>query len=260
MSMLLPRSYSTGSRSARRDSPAELEPAQEPDSSNPQFRSVEVQVQPEETPQDVPNDEPTNVVEDKLADPETSAQPPLDPEAKYEQNLKKAQEEWAQRRKAGYEDYGAEMAKDAKIWQVYVKETDRADEELVDGWHNLQQNPADTSAQTLLVISQTLLTMSSGGPTNSSSSAADQAFPGFKPSRAAVAVNALWFLSLSLSVAVSLIAMLAKEWCHAFMSGRTGETYERARLRQRRWNEIERLKMIDVLTLLPLLMHLALCE
>lgn len=73
-------------------------------------------------------------------------------------------------------------------------------------------------------------------------------------------VNALWFLSLSLSVAVSLIAMLAKEWCHAFISNRSGETYERARLRQKRWDEIERLKLIDVLTLLPLLMHLALCK
>ncbi|KAG9076365.1 hypothetical protein FS749_011879, partial [Ceratobasidium sp. UAMH 11750] len=291
MSMLLPRSYSTGSRSGRRDSPgqAELELVQEPDSNNPQFRSVEVQVQPQEDPVDVPGDDlpggdPANTVEDKPADPESTTQLPLDPEAKYEKNLRKAQEEWARRRKAGYEDYGAEMAKDAKIWQVYVKETDRADEELVDGWHksldvllifaalfsaissafvgissqNLQQNPADASAQTLLVISQTLLTMSSGGPTNSSSPTTDQASAEFKPSRSAVTVNALWFSSLSLSVAVSLVAMLAKEWCHAFMSGRAGEAYERARLRQRRWNEIERLKMMDVLTLLPLLMHLAL--
>ncbi|KAG9103430.1 hypothetical protein FRC06_010848 [Ceratobasidium sp. 370] len=289
MSMLLPRSYSTGSRSGRRDSlgQAELELAQEPDLSNPQFRSVEVQVEPEE---DVPNNERENEAKDKPADPEDVAQPPLDPEAKYEQNLRKAQEEWARRRKAGYEDYGAEMAKDAKIWRVYVNETDRADEELVDGWHksldvllktdkfkvfaalfsaistafvsissqSLQQNPSDTSAQTLLVISQTLLTMSSGGSANSSSSSANQASSDFKPSHPAVVVNGLWFLSLSLSVAVSLIAMLAKEWCHAFMSGRAGETYERARLRQHRWNEIERLKMMDVLTLLPLLMHLAL--
>ncbi|KAG9086824.1 hypothetical protein FS749_003346, partial [Ceratobasidium sp. UAMH 11750] len=284
--MLLPRSYSTGSMSGRRDSPgqAELELVQEPDSTNPQFRSVEIQVQPEEGPGDVPSDDPANVVEDNPADPESTTQPPLDPEAKYEKNLRKAQEEWARRRKAGYEDYGAEMAKDATIWQVYVKETDREDEELVDGWHksldvllifaalfsaistafvgissqSLQQNPADASAQTLLVISQTLLTMSSGGSANSSSSVTNQASAGFKPSRSAVLVNALWFLSLSLSVAVSLVAMLAKEWCHAFMSGRAGETYERARLRQRRWNEIERLKMMDVLTLLPLLMHLAL--
>ncbi|KAG9121103.1 hypothetical protein FRC07_003084 [Ceratobasidium sp. 392] len=42
------------------------------------------------------------------------------------------------------------------------------------------------------------------------------------------------------------------------MSGRSGKTFERARLRQQRWNKIERLKMIDVLTLLPLLMHSAL--
>ncbi|KAG9120502.1 hypothetical protein FRC07_003973 [Ceratobasidium sp. 392] len=100
--------------------------------------------------------------------------------------------------------------------------------------------------------------MSGGGATNSSSSGLGQEPVGFRPSGRAVAVNTLWFLSLSLGVAVSLIAMLAKEWCYSFMSGRTGETYGRARLRQHRWNEIERLKMIDVLTLLPLLMHLTL--
>ncbi|KAG8775673.1 hypothetical protein FRC12_001339 [Ceratobasidium sp. 428] len=100
--------------------------------------------------------------------------------------------------------------------------------------------------------------MSGTGTTNSSSPTISQESSEFRPSRTVVAINALWFLSLSLSVAVSLIAMLAKEWCHSFMSGRSGETHERARLRQKRWNEIERLKMIDVLTLLPLLIHLAL--
>ncbi|KAG9124412.1 hypothetical protein FRC07_011726 [Ceratobasidium sp. 392] len=270
MSMLLPRSYSTGSKSKIRESPdqANIELAPAEDMSEPLFKSVEVQVQaseeePGEAPKSEHDDPPGN---EKAISSEAPAEPPLDPDAKYEKNLKKAQEEWARRRKAGYEDYGEEMSKDAKVWQVYVRETDKADEELVDGWNkfvgisaqSLQQNPADTSAQTLLVISQTLLAISGGGATNSTSSGPGEESAGFRPSGRAVAVNALWFLSLSLSVAVSLIAMLAKEWCYSFMASRTGETYERARLRQHRWNEIERLRMIDVLTLLPLLMHLTL--
>ncbi|QRV92900.1 Apolipoprotein [Ceratobasidium sp. AG-Ba] len=208
---------------------------------------------------------------------------PDEPEEKYRTRLKEAQEEWARRRQKGFEDYGAEMAKEAKIWKVYVNETDKADDELVDGWNKsldvllifaalfsaistafagistqyLQQDPADKSAQALLTISQALVEISNNRAMNSSLVANSEP-PVFKPSRTAVIVNTLWFLSLSLSVAVSLIAMLAKEWCHAFISGRTGEIYERARLRQKRWNEIERLRMVDVLTLLPLLMHLAL--
>jgi hypothetical protein len=31
--------------------------------------------------------------------------------------------------------YGAELSKDARVWRVYVKEADRHDTELVDGWN-----------------------------------------------------------------------------------------------------------------------------
>ncbi|KAG8787331.1 hypothetical protein FRC12_015676 [Ceratobasidium sp. 428] len=223
--------------------------------------------QPEEISKSTSNNQYRDVsVDEKMADCEAAPQAPLDPATKYEKSLKKAQEEWVQRRKAGFEDYGAEMAKDAKIWQIYVRETDKADEELVDGWNkfvgisakNLQQDPSETSAQALLLISQILLATSGDGTTDASSAGLEQVSTDFRPSATTVAINALWFLSLSLSVAVSLIAMLAKEWCNSFMSGRSGETYERGRLRQQRWNEIERLRMIDALTLLPLLIHLAL--
>ncbi|KAG9085531.1 hypothetical protein FS749_004351 [Ceratobasidium sp. UAMH 11750] len=80
----------------------------------------------------------------------------------------------------------------------------------------------------------------------------------FSPSQTAVVVNILWFLSLSLSVAVSLIAMLAKEWCYKFMSSRSGPSYEQARRRQRKWNGMERWKMKKALIYLPAMMHLAL--
>ncbi|KAG9086642.1 hypothetical protein FS749_003505 [Ceratobasidium sp. UAMH 11750] len=82
--------------------------------------------------------------------------------------------------------------------------------------------------------------------------------PAFSPSRTAVVVNMLWFLSLSLSVAVSLVAMLAKEWCYKFTSGRSGPSYEQARRRQRKWNGMERWKMKKALVYLPAMMHLAL--
>ncbi|KAF8598465.1 hypothetical protein BDV93DRAFT_512473 [Ceratobasidium sp. AG-I] len=149
----------------------------------------------------------------------------------------------------GGEEYGAELGKDARFWKTYVKEADQWDAELVDGWSKsldvililvkaalfsaistafviesakgLQQDPAESSARSLLLISQTLLAMSSSN---------QQASPvpalmddnDFTPSASTVCVNVLWFLSLSLSVAVSLVAMLAKEWCYSYMSGRIG--------------------------------------
>ncbi|KAG8720765.1 hypothetical protein FRC09_009011 [Ceratobasidium sp. 395] len=272
MSLLLPRSYSTRPISKIRESPDSLETelVLEEEPNTLLFKRVEVveaQIELEDPPDSPPKSERQDTtVDEKVVEPEAAPQAPLDSNAKHEQNLKKAQDEWARRRKEGLEDYGAEMAKDAKIWQIYVRETDKADEELVDGWNKfvgistqkLQQDPSDTSAQALLVISQFLLATLGDSTANTSSAGLEQASTEFRPSATAVAVNTLWFSSLSLSVAVSLIAMLAKEWCRSFMSGRSGETYERARLRQKRWNEIERLRMIDALTLLPLLIHLAL--
>ncbi|CAE6452496.1 unnamed protein product [Rhizoctonia solani] len=177
------------------------------------------------------------------------------------------------------EDYG--LGKEAKFWKTYVKETDRWDGELMDGWNKsldvllvfaalfsaivtafivessnlLREDPADVSAQTLLVISQTLLAMSNN--TQPSELTSTSPTP-FVPSRSAVAVNALWYLSLSLSVSTAFLAILAKEWCHSFMIGRTGHPCLQARRRQRKWTMIERWKMRELILVLPSLIHLSL--
>lgn len=67
-------------------------------------------------------------------------------------------------------------------------------------------------------------------------------------------------MSLSLSVAVTLVAMLAKEWCYTFMSGRTGQACLQARKRQQRWDGLVRWKMQELVVLVPSAIHLALCE
>ncbi|KAG9088164.1 hypothetical protein FRC06_002196 [Ceratobasidium sp. 370] len=162
---------------------------------------------------------------------------------------------------------GAEMARGARVWRTYVRESDRSDKELTDGRNNfvigslgdLKPDPAESSAQTLLVISQTLATIANGqGVTLQTQGGSGVAV--FSPSRSTVVVNVLWLLSLSLSVAVSLVAMLAKDWCYKFMSGRTGPIYEQGRRRQERWNGMQRWKMQEVLVHLPGVMHLALRE
>ncbi|QRV94433.1 hypothetical protein RhiJN_22451 [Ceratobasidium sp. AG-Ba] len=180
---------------------------------------------------------------------------------------------------------GEEMSKGSRIWRTYVKETDRWDKEMVDGRNNsldvllifvraalfsaistafiieslgdLKPDPAESSARTLLAISQKLDAISNGqSPT--SFQIPDSDMDTFTPPYSAVLVNILWILSLSLSVAVSLVAMLAKEWCYKFMSGRFGELYGQARRRHLKWNGIEMWKMQEVLGYLPGLMHIAL--
>ncbi|CAE6487329.1 unnamed protein product [Rhizoctonia solani] len=159
-----------------------------------------------------------------------------------------------------------ELSMDAQVWKTYVKEADQVDGELVDGWNkstdvilifaalfsaistafviesykNLKQDPTDLSAQTLLVISRSLAIIANGSQLNDASinTELQSGAPSFITPLSAICVNVLWFLSLSLSVAVSLISMLAKERCLAFISGCTGPPGAQAPRRQQRWDGI----------------------
>jgi hypothetical protein len=125
---------------------------------------------------------------------------------------------------------------------------------------DLKPDPADTTAQTLAIMSQTLVSIANGQPVDASSISASAEASAFLPSRSAVLVNTLWFLSLSLSVFVSLVAILAKDWFYRFMLGRYGDTYAQAKQRQDRWDGILKWKLKTLLRYLPVALHLALCE
>ncbi|QRV79814.1 transmembrane protein [Ceratobasidium sp. AG-Ba] len=184
---------------------------------------------------------------------------------------------------------GEEMTKTARVWKTYVREADQLDKEMVEGRNSfedpitdadirlvfaalfsaistafiieslgdLKPDTSESSARSLLAISQKLDAILTGQqPTSLPAQTAS--LDDFSPSHSAVVVNILWLLSLSLSVAVSLIAMLAKEWCYKFMTGRSGPVYNQARKRQQKWNGIERWKMQELVNMLPGLMHAAL--
>lgn len=129
---------------------------------------------------------------------------------------------------------------------------------VIESSKQLQQDPTELAAQTLLVISQSLIALSnkeSITPLQQPSGASN-----FSPSHSNVVVNALWFSSLSLSVGVSLLAMLSKSWCYSFISQRYGTKHKQATRRQQQWDSINTWKMKDVMFYLPLFMHLALCK
>ncbi|CAE7143511.1 unnamed protein product [Rhizoctonia solani] len=186
-----------------------------------------------------------------------------------------------------FDEYGGELDADARVWKTYVKESDEFDLDLVEGWNRsldvilifaalfsaisttfvlesskqLQEDPADATAQTLETISQTLLLIANanGNPLVPRADPAPD-LDEFAPTWIAVCINVLWFLSLALSVAASLIAMLAKEWCYLFVSGRTGQPCLQARRRQQRWDAMVKWKMPELLMFLPSLMHMSLCK
>ncbi|QRV94442.1 transmembrane protein [Ceratobasidium sp. AG-Ba] len=135
--------------------------------------------------------------------------------------------------------------------------SERAGSFIIESLGDLKPDTTESSARSLLAISQKLDAIVTGQPLTSLP-APTPSLDNFSPSHSAVMVNILWLLSLSLSVAVSLISMLAKEWCYKFMMGRSGPIYNQARRRQQNWNGIERWKMQELVNALPGLMHAAL--
>ncbi|KAG8714572.1 hypothetical protein FRC09_017477 [Ceratobasidium sp. 395] len=165
----------------------------------------------------------------------------------------------------GYDEYGKELGKNARVWKTYVQEASRWDADMVDGWNrfviesskSLQPDPAVTSSNTLSAISHTLFLIANnqaGSPLNLTAPESET----FVVPVSAVCVDALWFLSLSLSVSVSLIAMLAKDWARGYVAELTGQPYQQARKRQRRWDRLKEWRVPEVITFLPSLLHLAL--
>lgn len=127
---------------------------------------------------------------------------------------------------------------------------------MIESAKALQQDSAESTAAAMQEVTIILRAIAEGQAIAPSSDSGE--LSGFTPSFAAVCVNALWFLSLGLSVSVSLVAMLAKQWCHSYMSGRIGQPHVQARQRQRRLDGLERWKMPEILAFLPTLMHFSL--
>ncbi|QRV94451.1 activating signal cointegrator 1 complex subunit 3 [Ceratobasidium sp. AG-Ba] len=189
----------------------------------------------------------------------------------------------------GYDDYGQELGKTARVWKTYMQEASRYDADMANGWNNsldlilktnttlvfaalfsavatafvieslkaLQPDPAETSVQMLSAISQTLVFIANAQAGSTLSLTVPES-ASFVAPKSAIWVNALWFLSLSLSIAVSLIAMLGKGWAREYMADLTGQPYEQARKRQQRWDSLEEWKMPQIIMLLPTFLHLAL--
>ncbi|CAE6534141.1 unnamed protein product [Rhizoctonia solani] len=172
---------------------------------------------------------------------------------------------------------GEELGKDARVWELYVRETSQEDREFIDGWNRTTDVTLIFSTLFSAIITPFLIETSKslrqypanevlGHPdatslmTNGTQAAQDvnPITNALGPSRAIVVINALWFLSLILSVAVSFVAMLSKEWFFGFMRDRTGSPAAQARRRQLRWEKFQQWRVEEALAALPAVIHIAL--
>lgn len=80
----------------------------------------------------------------------------------------------------------------------------------------------------------------------------------FEPSSSIVWVNALWMLSLTLSLLAALLAVIAKQWLRRYMENRpTGSVQERARVRQFRFMALWRWHVFSFVGGIPVIVHVA---
>ncbi|QRV90195.1 transmembrane protein [Ceratobasidium sp. AG-Ba] len=131
------------------------------------------------------------------------------------------------------DDYGDELARDARIWPAYMKEAEKWDEDMKSGCYPCIRGAVfgnlDCFCHRKLqkLAPRSRRNYSSGSLPNLLDETLD-----CTPPFTIFCVNTLWFLSLSLSVS--------------------------ARLRQRRFDKLQHWRMPEILEILPTLMHLSL--
>jgi hypothetical protein len=122
---------------------------------------------------------------------------------------------------------------------------------------DLKLNPQDTSAFYLENIYQLLVDAN----LSSAILSARVKPPIFVPSRSAIWVNSLWFLSLVISLTCALLATLLKQWAHRYINITQPPRYrphKRARIRAFIAEGVEKLHLPWAVEALPALLHLSL--
>ncbi|KAJ3761193.1 hypothetical protein EV360DRAFT_38319 [Lentinula raphanica] len=137
---------------------------------------------------------------------------------------------------------------------------------LVQTSQNLQINSADVTASLLfeLVAVQHAAATASGkiylGPGNVSAIPASTLVPGskFVPSAVDIWINGLWLISLVLALVIALAAVLVKQWLHHYVAIPSGSLKERSHIRQFRFSGLEKWHVMNIIGLLPVIMHVSL--
>ncbi|KAF7341274.1 hypothetical protein MVEN_01863400 [Mycena venus] len=176
-------------------------------------------------------------------------------------------------------DPGDEAAA-AKLWAVYISEAEKYDKGLVESWKSDMQGMLifaglfSASLTAFLIESYKTLNVDSGDATVQLLARISQQLEGsangstlpipspfsFMPTTASVVCNALWFISLGLSLSCALIATLLDQWARDFLhrSEIRSAPLIRARIFSYLYYGLKRFNMHTVVEIIPLLLHASL--
>ncbi|KAF7364580.1 hypothetical protein MVEN_00327000 [Mycena venus] len=175
----------------------------------------------------------------------------------------------------------SEEAAAAKLWALYVSEAAKYDKALVESWKSdmegmlifaglfsasltafiiesyktLRPDSGDSTVQLLTQISLQLAAAANG----SSTFHAPAPTP-FRPPTTSLVCNALWFISLGLSLTCALIATLLEQWARDFLyrAEMRSAPVIRARIFSYLYYGLKRFNMHTVVDIIPLLLHTSL--
>ncbi|KAJ7480270.1 hypothetical protein B0H11DRAFT_1246209 [Mycena galericulata] len=168
----------------------------------------------------------------------------------------------------------------AKIWSVYVGEAERYDAALVESWKadmegmlifsglfsasltafiiesykNLQPDSGDLTVAAISQVSQQLAAIASG------KTFVLQATVPFTPATESLWCNALWFISLALSLTCALLATLVEQWAREFLhkTEMRPSPVRRARIFSFLYFGLKRFRMHTIVDAIPFLLHASL--
>ncbi|KAJ7659613.1 hypothetical protein DFH06DRAFT_401009 [Mycena polygramma] len=173
-----------------------------------------------------------------------------------------------------------EDAAATKLWAVYISEAEKYDKSLVESWKSdmegmlifaglfsasltafliesyktLSPDSGDQTVKLLAQISQQLASGSNGTAFPISPA------PTFTPSSTSLICNALWFISLGLSLTCALIATLLEQWARDFIhrADMRSAPLIRARIYSYLYYGMRRFNMHAIVDIIPLFLHASL--
>ncbi|KAK0231971.1 hypothetical protein EDD85DRAFT_955804 [Armillaria nabsnona] len=159
-----------------------------------------------------------------------------------------------------------EFGPTARVWRTYLEECAAYDIKRVEGWRDgldiLLVFAGLFSAVVTTFVAQTLQSLQhaagDGSSVNNVPRSGLTPFSDFHPTASDSWVNGLWFISLLLSLATALFAVLTKQWIHQYMSVPSGTPRDRCRVHHFRYMGLERWGVDLIIRMLPVLMSLSL--
>ncbi|KAJ6525776.1 hypothetical protein B0H10DRAFT_2156926, partial [Mycena sp. CBHHK59/15] len=173
--------------------------------------------------------------------------------------------------------FASDESASTKLWTVYVSEAEKYDKALVESWRSdmdgmlifaglfsasltafliesYKNLTPDSAASTVLLLKQISLQLAASANGTTVDVIASPAT--YAPTTSLVC-NALWFISLGLSLSCALVATLLEQWARAFLhrSDMRSAPVARARIFSYLYYGLKRFNMHAVVDIIPLLLH-----